>query len=309
MSSFNFELEDDEPQPQQPARLVNPAPHRQVVTQQAVDDLFEEDSPADELDAQMSEVERRLEKAQYYRVLISQSLFEVDSDVGAEVEAEVREFVRNRMSVLVGASPERTAAESFSTEEIRVLKEVASKLSKNAKLMPEAKEPPRVNPVKNVAPPAVQSAPAPISRPVTKPAPVPARRPGPKPKAPPPPVAKAEPKPPPGKPRKAKVLDEVIVMKNGENGPEMTYRKVQTDRGTCYLDDQGREYTLAVNGSGQSYMRNETKQSVPAANTKQPVAPVSLAQQNMISQQHATATLNGLQKNPLLSGALSELLK
>jgi len=59
---------------------------------------------AQDLDDQMSEVEKRLEMAQYYRLVLQDTIFNdpPNVEVADRVEGEIREFVRSRMALLVG---------------------------------------------------------------------------------------------------------------------------------------------------------------------------------------------------------------
>lgn len=95
-------------------------------------------------DTQMSEVERRLELAQYYRLLLNDSLFNNRSEAAATVEAEVRDFVRSRLEILLGVKKEQVKAVSdFNDDEIQALKAVASRLLKKPELVDKKpKEPP-----------------------------------------------------------------------------------------------------------------------------------------------------------------------
>lgn len=118
---------------------------------QQVFEAEQETVPADEdVDAQMSEVEKRLEMAQYYRLLLNESLFDSPSspDVAERVENEIREFVRSRMSVLVGVGTEQPKQVQLMSKEeadllrqlanpevVRVMKELAAKLLKKPAIM------------------------------------------------------------------------------------------------------------------------------------------------------------------------------
>lgn len=95
-----------------------------------------EEQPEQDPEDQFSEVERRLQLAQYYRLLLNDTLFAAPSVAGAQVEAEIRAFVHERLSTLVGLRPEPVAPvrsqvqEVFSEDEIEMLKGVAEQLLK-----------------------------------------------------------------------------------------------------------------------------------------------------------------------------------
>lgn len=84
----------------------------------------------------MSMVEKRLELAKYYRLLMDGSLFNDDSDEAREVEDEIRGFVQQRLETLVGLrAPTALATGQFSSEEVAVLKAVAAKVLKKPSIV------------------------------------------------------------------------------------------------------------------------------------------------------------------------------
>ncbi len=88
----------------------------------------EEQSPVqaqtDDFADQMSEVEKRLEVAQYYRLLLNDSLFQEPTEASLKVEEEVRGFIKSRLGVLLGIKQE--TSDLFSAEEVETLKELSS---------------------------------------------------------------------------------------------------------------------------------------------------------------------------------------
>jgi len=75
--------------------------------------------------AHMSEVEQRLQRAQYYRTVLSEWLFTDDySQSAQEVMGEIREFITQRLNVLLGVTPENQAL-MFTEQEVMALKRVA----------------------------------------------------------------------------------------------------------------------------------------------------------------------------------------
>lgn len=82
---------EPQPEPQPEAQ-----PERVVVPMSFYDSEEEEDEP-DELTVRMT-------KAQYYWALVNARLLEEEDDLAAEVEQEIQDFVRLRLSELVGAS-------------------------------------------------------------------------------------------------------------------------------------------------------------------------------------------------------------
>ncbi len=82
-----------------------------------------------DFEEQMSEVEARLEMAQYYRLLLSEPLFDdpPTPEVAERVEDEIRGFVKSRMQVLVGVGEPKKAepVKIFSDAEVQALRTLA----------------------------------------------------------------------------------------------------------------------------------------------------------------------------------------
>jgi hypothetical protein len=109
----------------------------------------------------LSEVEQRLEKAQYYKLLLNGWLFDGDNSPSATaVMEEIREFVVDRLNVLMGLKNEVQApVNNFTDEEIWALKGVASKVLQRPNIVappqpkpqpqqPRAKPQPKLNSVR-----------------------------------------------------------------------------------------------------------------------------------------------------------------
>lgn len=155
------------------------------------EDDYEEIGSEEEDDFEvLSEVEVRLAKANCYRVLLENEMFSGGDRVAAEVEREVRNFVRYRLSVLMGirekSPPKNTAPVEvklpFTDEQIEALQKLADKVLQRPSVGP----PPQLQPVSMqkselAKAPALQKAPAPA---VAKPKPAPAPAPTPEPEAP-----------------------------------------------------------------------------------------------------------------------------
>jgi hypothetical protein len=163
--------------------LEEQQPGDEVSPESRIDEIVSEGA------TQLSEVERRLDKARYYRLLIDSPLFTDSTAAGEEVLAEIREFVGHRMNVLVGIEQEKQViSDRFDDEQIVALQAMANRvLGRTSVQAITPAAPPAVRPV-SVAPPA------PAVRPVAPPA-------QPKTAAPSPaPVAKPKPAPQPEKP-------------------------------------------------------------------------------------------------------------
>jgi hypothetical protein len=308
--SFNFQLDEDEEEntqtQQAPAQFVNPLlpqglqPARQQPTQEqkaAVEEFLQEQEP-EAFDAQMSEAERRLEKAMYYRVLLNQQLFSENSDISSEIESELREFIKQRLGILLGMVPEMKVSSvpsQFTDEEVTVLREVAAKLSKSPHLMPKQKEPPQLNAVKGPQKPTFQQVAPPTQKARsqtqnTQPTQQTQRKvPGPK-------------------------------KKKGATGEFMTvdgvdYEKYLDEKlGEYYISSTGQKYVMTTvpegENAGKIFMRNITGQAVSKNRAPSPMTPAQMTAQ---SEAHATAALaasgRALQSNQTLGGIINHVLK
>lgn len=95
------------------------------------DNLMGEESPTEtaptgmnsieEIDEVMSEAEKRFEVAQYYKLLLQDSLFQNQTDASERVEAEIRAFIKERLGVLLGVKSASNSASGFSPEQVSVL--------------------------------------------------------------------------------------------------------------------------------------------------------------------------------------------
>lgn len=173
--------------------------------------------PEAEVETELSEVERRLEKAHFYRMLIKHDLISSDSAEAIEVEEEIQNFVRGQLAILLGMKTLPVAAVpfAFTDEEVEALKAVAAKVLQKPQVL-AAKPPPKAATI------------TPVSE---KPAPVVAVRP------PPEPVVraaapKAEPPPPRRRGRPPKSTPAPAPLQKSE-GP----MRPRTERPTAKEDD------------------------------------------------------------------------
>lgn len=125
---------------------------------------------------EMSEVELRLEEANWYRALLSNSLFNSGGPIAEKVEAEVRAFVKSRLRILLGLEAEKKAqAPVFSDAEVLALRGLAARITGNKPpQVIQQKVQPQVNQARApVAPKAVEKVETPqtvnISKPAVKP--------------------------------------------------------------------------------------------------------------------------------------------
>lgn len=138
-----------------------------------VDDLTQgiPDTTPESIDEHMSEVEKRLEVASYYRMLLNDSLFTDATAAGRTVEAEVRAFIRERLAVLLNIKPARPepveVKSPFSDVQIQALQALANKVIGKPALIEPVKAAalaPRPPAVRRVETPQPQSSTAPALR-------------------------------------------------------------------------------------------------------------------------------------------------
>lgn len=123
---------------------------------------LEQDEREAALDDQLTEVEKRLEVASYYRLLLNDHLFGTMTPAALEVEKEVRSFIRSRLEVLLGIKQETAPAKDVFTEaEVAALKSVASKVLRKPELAEPVKPAPAPAPsLRQVASPVAKPPPA-----------------------------------------------------------------------------------------------------------------------------------------------------
>lgn len=100
----------------------------------------------------LTDVEMRLHKANMYRIILENRLINSDDQIADEVENEIRDFVVNRLSTLMGLQAEVKVQSQFSDEEAKALKLWANKLMGKPAIMKV--EPVKVEPAKPPAPQA-----------------------------------------------------------------------------------------------------------------------------------------------------------
>jgi hypothetical protein len=169
----------------------------------------------------LTDVDKRLEVAHYYRMLLKGNIFEDQDAASMIVERELRMFVRERLSILLNlkgeATPNETKVGQFTEEEVTILKVWAAALKKKPSVVESmnqqpAKRPPMVRrQAGGGVRPIVSSRPAPAQTPAsTVPTPAPAAPVAPTPVAPTPvapaPAAAAKLAPAPGQSLRRAIL-------------------------------------------------------------------------------------------------------
>lgn len=217
-----------------------------------IDDPLAEEAPqqpqesAADFEEQFSEAERRFARAQYYRALLSESIFGDDSSQNAtEVVEEIRGFIRSRLAVLLGVriEPVQKAESVFSDEELQVLKAVCSKVLKKPSLIQETPKAPTLKKVEAPQRPKVKPTQSPT-------APQPRAQAA---------VAKASAasKPTPT------VTSEQITVDN------KTYTKILMPDGNEFWQDRGgNRYAIGTNDEGKHYFKSLNVQARPPPGVK-----------------------------------------
>ena len=169
MSSMGFPAEPEE---ESVEGLVGQEPTSDFVEE--VQESYEEsaEQQEQEIAAEMSEVEYRLEKAQLYKQFVTGKIFDGVGQVVQEVTTEFRDFARNQLQVLMGVGAKKEPG-VFAEDEIKVLKLFAERLLAGPEVLsskPVQEEKPKLVVTKKEpveAPVAAKPAPKPVLR-VTK---------------------------------------------------------------------------------------------------------------------------------------------
>lgn len=292
---FDFDTSEG-PQPTVPGILPQHQQQYDQDQEDAVDEFINEES---ELDTQLSEVEKRLEKAQYYRALLTQEIFEGDYSTPAQaITEEIRTFIRIRLGVLLGVSPEAMVAKVkplFEDDEVKILKQVAGKLLKKPSIM----EPPAQPTLKKAQPPP-QAPQAPQIQ-AMKPKAVPSLR-KPVPQAPPPKQQARQPqRPVPGKKPTAKAPPvpngEIIISIPNKDGTTTDTKYIRFEDqhlGEIYQDRKGNRFQMSTNENGEAFMKSINVQAKPSG--VKPLPPLTGAQITMVSQQQAAEITGKMEK-------------
>lgn len=130
---------------------------------------YVDDQPADELDEQMSEAERRLHKATLYRQFLTGDVFEGEDQSSREVTDEFRSFARFQLAKLLGVDGPADPRTGLTEIELRVLKKMVEGVLQNAKMRAAV----GVDSPPPARPPRPAAAARPPARPTLRPRPLP----------------------------------------------------------------------------------------------------------------------------------------
>ena len=104
---------------------------------QYLENVVDEINDLDKEQETMSEVEVRLEEANYLKAILRNSLFaDSDSVIAQRVEKRIRDFIKQELKILLGMDVRKETVEvrnSFTEDEEKVLKALASKVLNKGK--------------------------------------------------------------------------------------------------------------------------------------------------------------------------------
>lgn len=309
MAKFKIDPEDQQIYDETLEGLDNdPIPEEEPEAQeQAVEEEYEEqaeEEPEEAVPTPVSEVQKKLRLAQYYELVLGNSLFEVKNAATEQVDSEVRDFIQTRMEALVGVeSTKKDPSASFTEDEVAVLKHIAQGLLAKHQAKAEKAEAPRQVARPKARPPA----PAAVEKPrAPRPAAPQVRQ-----QQPPPPLRKEPPRAPPAPALRKAAVPQALVQTTQRAPPPRApaQRPVPKSKVPApaipsqYRDDP----TLTVR-NGRVYVQARDAEGVPLYNGKHPVIrditpsaqPVGVtpmptptdAQFNMISQQGVAMNMN-----------------
>jgi hypothetical protein len=284
--------------------VVQPSAEAPAV-EQAVGELFADEAVEPEVDDAMVAVKDRLQVAQYYDLLLNHHLFGGDeSPAAVRVQKEIREHVRDRLSVLMGIKPEAQAVVAaklpWSEAQITALTQVANKIvdgpSRSALKPAQPAVPtltqvpgPKTEEPKTVTPVAIQK---PKMAPVKKPTPqlpTPVRKPG----SPPPRPATAPQRAPNSAPAQqtSGAIADSRIPPQYKDDPTLTFRN-------------GKVFVQARDGDGtplfamdpltkktEPLLKNVTLQARPAPGTAQVMPMPSADQQASLARQQSSTMM------------------
>lgn len=278
-------------------------PTEQTRADAVLESLEEPQQEESEENPELSDVDLRLETADYYRAILKHDFFNTDTPAASIVDQEIRTFIRERLEILLGLrAPRPEAANQFSDEEVEALKVVASKILGRPSLVgePTVRKMPTPATKANSAPPmkpkpTVRKIPAPAAAPSTKPkakqtvAKTEAKKPEPEKPAP---AVEAAPKPA-AAPSQSPTA--IIVKEPGlEGGIEQSYVDRNGVTHTLVegsiIEEGGRRFKIEANGAGTLFRRDITGQLAPANR----LPPMNVQQMSIYSQQMAEQQLGML---------------
>lgn len=239
----------------------------------------------------LEDVDLRLETADYYRAILSNEFFEVNSKAATVVDREIRSFVKGRLEVLLGIRDSAPVSDQFTSEEVQALKLLAAKSEALALLAAKVEAKPGL--VQPKKPQQIQSTSRipPRPRPQAKKIPVPASAPTIK------PPSKVE--------EVSRVAKRPVIKGNSAPGPVVVDRTIEGGETQTFIghngekvtltegdviEENGQKFVVARNEHGTLYRRNITGQVAPAHR----LPPMTVQQMNMLQIQQHESNLDRL---------------
>jgi len=259
--------------------------------QRAIDEVIAE---SDEVDQLMGEAERRFEKAQYYQSLLRQPFFDDLTQTSEEVMDEIRGFIRERLSILLGITPEaqksKQVVSDFSPDELKVLKQVAARILKKPELgeirpQVHAATPPTKVAVRPAQPQKTSAKPQPKAPPKASPKPTVAPQAAP---STPKKVAKSQ-----SGPELVTINDEFVDSQGRKGVIAKVYKRYRKKSGDIYVNQEtGTHHRIDDTG----LLRNITRQTKPLPNSKQPIPPLNALSMANVAAQHYAASERAVER-------------
>jgi len=228
----------------------------------------------DEVDNQLSEVEKRLERAQYYNLILKEDLFDDDSESGKAVIEELREFIRGRLGVLLGLKhePRKEVPKPppFDEDEIQALKAMAARVLKKPAILA-----PKPEPTKTAAPPTLKKVEVSFQPKV---------------------ASRSTPAPALNPRTQSKVIPKAVVTGKQKAKIGSKY-KTKADLPPALQEDPavevigGKVFRTVVTEDGKEIRMNITPQARPTATGVKPLPMATPEQQNQVNAMHAAETI------------------
>lgn len=275
---FDFDLYDEEEAVDEPHQQVPPPDYPYPTPQQAVSNVVQGlvDYSEEEIDDQLSDVEKRLEIAAHFRLLLRDHLFaEPVSEAGLIVENLVRTFIKKKLKVLLGieeAAPKAKVSDTLTPNQIEALRLVADKvLSQQGRSSDDEQQ------VQEQKQPQIKKAPARSSTPE--------------------PALKSKPRAREQRPAPRRESSPPIPPSIAQPTTDMSDPDVIVKGGKRYRREISPE-------TGKEYLKDISE---PVKSARRIPQPASSAHYNQVAAIHAGETMRQIQANPILGTAFNKI--
>jgi hypothetical protein len=150
MEELGFDNSSQEPERQEPERQEAPVTITEMNSKEStvedvsvISPISYDEEYTSEIDAELTEAEKRLAKAQLYKEFIVGKIFDGEGPGVKEVSEEFRTFARRQLQTLLGVVPKPEPTQ-FTEDEVKVIKIFVAKILQNPKLLesPKTAKPP-----------------------------------------------------------------------------------------------------------------------------------------------------------------------